>query len=123
MNKKLLAVSIFSVLTICMFGIVNVMASENSQIENFQKRFGIALTEEQKAQIETKKQEMETKRAEDVAKWQSMTLEQWKSQEIQRINSVTEEQFNKMKEQKTKMMENNGRRGFGKLGKIEKPAE
>jgi hypothetical protein len=123
MNKKLLAVSIFSALVISTFGIANVMACGTSQIENFQKKFGITLTEEQRAQIETKKQEMETKRTEELAKWQSMTLDQWKQQEIAKINATTQAEFDKIKEQRVKMLENNGWHKGGKFGNINKPAE
>ncbi|GMX58495.1 MAG: hypothetical protein MCSN_1490 [Candidatus Microsyncoccus archaeolyticus] len=123
MNKKLLALSIFSVLTFCAFGIANVMASETNLMDKFQERFGITLTDEQKAQIQTKQQEMETKRSEELAKWQSMTLEEWKTQEIQRINSVTQEEFDKMKEQRTKMLQNNGEHRGGRFGPMEGPAE
>ncbi len=99
------------------------MASETNLMDKFQERFGITLTDEQKAQIQTKQQEMETKRSEELAKWQSMTLEEWKTQEIQRINSVTQEEFDKMKEQRTKMLQNNGEHRGGRFGPMEGPAE
>jgi Zn-dependent M16 (insulinase) family peptidase len=124
MNKKqLLTTAIFSALFVSVFGIASVMASENSQIENFQKRFGITLTDEQKAVIETKEKEMETKKAEELVKWQSMTLDQWKAQEIERINNTTQEEFDKIKEQRIKMLENNGFHKGGRFGDMNKPAE
>ncbi len=124
MNKKqLLAISIFSVLAVCVFGVASVKASETSIIDNFQKRFGINLTEEQKAQIQTQQQEMETKRSENLAKWQSMTLDQWKAQEIERINNITQEEFDKMKKQKTKMLQDNGFHKGGRFMNMERPAE
>ena len=131
MNKKqLLALSIFSVLVISSFGIANVMASENtnnnpiaSQIENIQRKFGITLTEEQKTQIEAKKQELETSKAEELTKWQSMTLDQWKQQEIAKINAVTQEEFDKIKAQRIKMLENNGWHKGGRFGNMDKPID
>jgi len=133
MNKKqLLALSIFSVLVISSFGIANVMASENtndnpiaSQIENIQRKFGITLTDEQKTQIEAKKQELETSKAEELTKWQSMTLDQWKQQQIEQINATTQEEFDKIKAQRIKMLENNGWHKGGRFGFImeDKPAK
>jgi alpha-galactosidase/6-phospho-beta-glucosidase family protein len=132
MNKKLLALSIFTVLVISSFGVASVMASENtndnsiaSHIQNIQKKFGITLTDEQKTQIEAKKQELETNKAEELTKWQSMTLEQWKQQEIAKINAVTQEEFDKIKAQRIKMLENNGWHKGGRFGFImeDKPAE
>jgi alpha-galactosidase/6-phospho-beta-glucosidase family protein len=124
MNKKqLLAISMFSLLAVCVFGVASVKASENSIIDSFQKRFGITLTEEQKNQIQTQQQEMENKRAEELAKWQSMTLDQWKAQEIERINNTTQEEFDKIKEQKTNMFQGKGGHKGGRPMNMEKPAE
>lgn len=133
MNKKqLLALSVFTVLVISSFGVASVMASGNtndnsiaSHIQNIQRKFGITLTDEQKAQIEAKKQELETSKAEELTKWQSMTLEQWKQQEIAKINAVTQEEFDKIKAQNIKMLENNGWHKGGRFGFImeDKPAE
>lgn len=127
MNKKQIALfSIFSALIISGFGMMSAFASENvngDQADQIQKRFGITLTEEQKAQIQARETEMETKRAEELTKWQDMTLESWKAQEIERINATTQEQFDKMKENRVNMLKN-GKGGMGefKFG-MEKPAE
>jgi len=126
MNKKLLAISIFSTLIFCAFGIAGVMASETSQIEKFQERFGITLTDEQKTQIQTREQEMENKRTEELTNWQSMTLEEWKAEQIARINAITQEEFDQMKERRIQMLQsdNNGWHKGGRFfGGMDKPAE
>jgi hypothetical protein len=126
MNKKqILLLSLFSAFIISSFGIASAMASNNgiNQINQFQKRTGITLTPEQKIQIETKQKEAETKRAEELNKWQTMTIDSWKTQEIQRINNTTQEQFDKMKERQINMFKN----GKGNMGEFRegfnKPAE
>jgi len=132
MKKQTLLLSLFAALVISSFGVVNVMASENTgtlnKIDHFQKMFGITLTDEQKTQLENKQKEQDTKRAEELAKWQSMTLDTWKTQEIARINAITQDQFDKMKEQHINMLKN-GKGGMGgefnggmKL-RLDKPAE
>jgi hypothetical protein len=118
MNKKqTLFLSLFSALVISSFGIMSAMAanstSVSNQVDNFQKRFGITLTDEQKTQMQTKQTEAETKRAEELTKWQTMTLDAWKQQEILRINSTTQEQFDKMKDQHVNMLKNGKGGGMG----------
>ncbi|MDD5098385.1 MAG: hypothetical protein PHD31_01550 [Candidatus Pacebacteria bacterium] len=129
MNKKqILLLYLFSAFVVSSFGIANVMASNSTgtlnQADQFQKRFGITLTPEQKTQMETKQKEVDTKRSEELAKWQSMTLDVWKQQEIAKINSTTQEQFDKTKERQINMLKN----GKGNMGefrgeKLDKPAE
>lgn len=124
MNKKqILLLSIFSALIISGFGFVSVMASSSGvgmgvldRVQDIQKRLGITLTSEQQAQIETKQKEMETQRADELAKWQSMTLDSWKQQEINRINSTTQEEFDKIKERNINMLKN----GKGSMGRFDK---
>ena len=99
------------------------IANVPNKVQQFQERFGITLTDEQKAQIAAKETEAETKRAEELAKWESMTLDSWKQQEIARINATTQDQFDKMKERQVNMLKN----GKGNMGEFkergEKPAE
>ena len=126
MNKKqLLMLSLISALIVSGFGAVNAFASNNqNQLQNFQDRFGITLTEEQKNQIQVKETEMETKRATELAKWESMNLSTWKQQQIDKINATTQEEFDKIKEQQVNRLKNG--KGFGQgLGgeRMEKPAK
>ena len=117
--------SLVSALIVSGFGAVNAFASNNqSQLQNFQNRFGITLTEEQKTQIQAKETEMETKRATELAKWESMNLSTWKQQQIDKINATTQEEFDKIKEQQVNRLKNG--KGFGPgLGgeRMEKPAK
>lgn len=127
MNKKqILLFSVISAFIISGFGIMSVMASENavlpSQADRFQKMFGITLTDEQKTQMEAKQKEAETKRSEELSKWQLMTLENWKQQETDRINSTTQDQFDKIKERQVNMLKN-GKGFMGEFKNREKPAE
>jgi len=128
MNKKqILLFSVLSVFIISGFGIASVTASGNTtgalnQIQEIQKRLGITLTEDQKVQMEAKQKEMETKRSEELSKWQSMTLETWKQQEIDKINATTQDQFDKMKERQVNMLKN-GKGFMGEFKNREKPAE
>lgn len=131
MNKKqTLLLSIFSALIISGFGFVSVMASSATgtpgvlnKVQEIQKRLGITLTPEQQTQIDAKQKEVETKRADELTKWQSMTLDLWKQQEISKINSTTQEQFDKIKERNINMFKN-GRGFMGRLDKgMEEPAD
>ena len=127
MKKQTLLLSLFAALVISGFGVVSAMASENTgalnKADHFQKMFGITLTEEQKAQVEAKQKEAETKRSEELAKWQSMTLDSWKAQEIAKLNATTQDQFDKMKEQHVNMLKN-GKGSMGQFGeRFNKPAE
>ncbi|MFA5714463.1 MAG: hypothetical protein WC998_01820 [Candidatus Paceibacterota bacterium] len=127
MNKKqILLLSIFSALIISGFGFVSVMASSGTgtagvlnKVQEIQKRLGITLTPEQQTQIDAKQKEMETKRADELTKWQSMTLDLWKQQEISKINSTTQEQFDKIKERNINMFKN----GKGFMGRFDKGTE
>ncbi|MFA5085983.1 MAG: hypothetical protein WC468_00070 [Candidatus Paceibacterota bacterium] len=129
-KKKLIIFSILSALIVSGFGLATAMAASSgiasnalNQADQLEKRYGITLTEEQKTQVQAKETEMESKRAEELAKWQNMTLDSWKQQEIERINATTQEQFDKMKEQHVNMLKN-GKGGMGMFGpKTEKPAE
>ncbi len=131
MNKKLWAFSVLSALIISGFGVANVLASESaattskpSQLEELQKRFGITLTDEQKAQVEVKQKEAETKRSEELAKWQSMTLDTWKQQEIARVSATTQAEFDKIKEMHIKSPEQGrGMRGGFNPSNSQEPAE
>lgn len=131
MNKRqVLVFSLLSALIVSGFGIVNALAASsgtNNSVDKaaqLEERYGITLTDEQKTQIEAKEQEQETKKAEELAKWENMTLDTWKAQEIERINATTQEDFDKMKERQLNMLENgkDGPMGDPKdMG--EKPAE
>lgn len=125
MNKKILILSLFAAFIISSFSIANVFASEsNSPVDRIQKMFGITLTDQQKTQLESKQKEQDAKRAEELSKWQSMTLDAWKAQEIERINAITQDQFDKMKEQHINMLQN-GKGGMGREfhGMSDRPAE
>jgi hypothetical protein len=131
MNKKRLIVfSVLSALIISGFGIMSVLAASSGVVDvpdqatQFQQRFGITLTDEQKAQVEAKQTEMETKRATELSQWENMTLDQWKAQQIEKINATTQDQFDKIKERQVNMLKN----GKGSMGEFkgrggEKPAE
>jgi len=129
-KKKLIIFSILSALIVSGFGLATAMAASSGiasnapgQAEQFEKRYGITLTDEQKTQIQSKETEMQSKREEELSKWQNMTLDSWKQQEIERINATTQDQFDKMKEQRVNMFKN-GKGGMGMFGpKAEKPAE
>jgi|WetSurMetagenome_2_1015567.scaffolds.fasta_scaffold88827_3 hypothetical protein len=132
MNKKQIALfSLFSALIISGFGIVSAMASSTTtgttsadKVSQIEKMFGITLTDEQKTQVQTKQTEMETKKAEELAKWQAMTLDTWKEQEIARINATTQDQFDQMKEKQVNRLQND--KGFegGPHGQtMDQPAE
>lgn len=128
-KKKLIIFSVLSALIVSGFGLATAMAASSGiasnapdQASQIEKRYGITLTDEQKAQMETKETEMQTKRTEELAKWQSMTLDSWKQQEIDRINSTTQDQFDKMKEQHVNMLQKD-KGGMGMRGMMEKPAE
>jgi len=127
-KKQLLMLSAVSALIVSSFGIVNAFASNSSnisdRIQKFQNSFGITLTEEQKAQMQTKQTEMETKRATELAKWESMDLATWKQQQIDKINATTQAEFDKMKERQVNMLKNGKGFGPGMGGeRMEKPAE
>lgn len=119
-----------SALIISGFGLATAMAASSgivanagNQAEQLEQRFGITLTEEQKTQIAARETETQAKRAEELAKWENMTLDAWKAREIERINSTTQEQFDKMKEQHVNMLKN-GKGGMGEFKfRMEKPAE
>jgi len=128
MNKKQLIVfSVLSTLIVSSFGIMSALAASSETIANkatqFEKRYGITLTDEQKTQIEAKETEATTKRTAELTKWENMTLDAWKQQEIERINATTQDQFDKMKERQVNMLKN----GKGNMGEFrgmgEKPAE
>lgn len=129
MNKRqLLLLSAVSALIVSGFGVINAFASDSTSISNkiqeFQNRFGITLTDEQKNQIQTKQTEMETQRATELAKWEAMDLAAWKQQQIDKINATTQEEFDKIKTRQVNMLKNG--KGFGPgLGgeRMEKPAE
>lgn len=134
MNKKqILLFSIFSALIISGFGAFNALASQAStsatdskpsQVDEIQNRFGITLTDAQKTQIEAKQKEMETKMAEEKAKWQSMTLETYKAQEIAKINATTQAEFDKIKEMHVNAQgKGMGMRGGFNPDDTQKPAE
>jgi hypothetical protein len=128
MNKKqLLMLSLVSALIVSGFGAVNAFASNSTSIanhiQNLQDRFGITLTEEQKTQIQTKETEMETQRATELTKWESMDLATWKQQEIDKINATTQAEFDKTKERQVNMLKNGKGFGPGLEGRMEKPAE
>jgi len=128
MNKKqIFLFSIFSALIISGFGIASVMASSagtltagttgiQNMTQELQKRFGITLTPDQQAQVDAKQKEMATNKANELAKWQSMTLDTWKQQEIAKINSTTQAQFDSMKTKQVNMLQNGKgfRGGFNK---------
>jgi len=131
MNKKQIVIfSIFSALIISGFGIASVMAASAgttntnlTKTEQFQKMFGITLTPEQQTQIDAKQKEMETKKADELAKWQAMTLDSWKQQETAKINATTQAQFDAIKQRTVNMLQNtNGHMGRFDKG-AEKPAE
>jgi hypothetical protein len=127
-KKQLLILSLVSALIVSGFGAVNAFASNPTSvanhIQNFQERFGITLTEEQKTQIQTKETEMETKRATELTKWENMTLVTWKQQQIDKINATTQEEFDKIKEQQVNRLKNGKGFGLGLSGeRREKPAE
>ena len=127
-KRQLLLLSAVSALIVSGFGAVNTFASSengiSNQIQKFQERFGITLTDEQKNQIQTKETEMGTQRATELAKWETMTLATWKQQQIEKINATTEEEFNKIKEQRVNMLKNGKGFGPGLSGeRKEKPAE
>lgn len=129
-KKKLIIFSVLSTLIISAFGLATALAASSetvsktapTRVEQIEQKFGITLTDEQKTQIQTKDTEMQAKRAEELAKWQNMTLDTWKAQEIERINATTQDQFDKMKEQHTNMLQN-GKGGMGMHMGMEKPAE
>lgn len=132
MNKKQAIVfSLLSALIVSGFGVASALAASSGIVANapdkvtqLENRYGITLTDEQKAQIEAKDQEAETKRAEELAKWQNMTLDTWKAQEIERINATTQDQFDKMKERQINMSENGKGAPMGDFkGMGDKPAE
>jgi len=131
MNKKqVLVFSVLSALIISGFGIASalaassgIIANASNKVEQFEERFGITLTDEQKTQIAAKETEAETKRAAELTKWENMTLDSWKQQEIARINATTQDQFDKMKERQVNMLKN-GKGFMGEFrGMKEKPAE
>ncbi|MFA5729704.1 MAG: hypothetical protein WC938_00530 [Candidatus Paceibacterota bacterium] len=127
-KRQLLLLSAVSALIVSGFGAVNAFASNDNgianQIQKFQERFGITLTDEQKNQIQTKETEMETKRATELAKWEAMTLATWKQQQIDKINATTQEEFDKIKEHQVNMLKNGKGFGPGLSGeRKEKPAE
>lgn len=131
MNKKQLIVfSVLSTLIVSGFGVMSALAASSETVANvpnkvqqFQERFGITLTDEQKTQIAAKETEAETKRAAELAKWESMTLDSWKQREIDRINATTQDQFDKMKERQVNILKN-GKGNMGEFRKMgEKPAE
>ena len=120
--------SLVSALIVSGFGAVNAFASNSTSvanhIQNFQEKFGITLTEEQKTQIQTKETEMENKRATELTEWQNMTLATWKQQQIDKINATTQEEFDKIKEQQVNRLKNGKGFGPGFSGqRMEKPAE
>jgi Zn-dependent M16 (insulinase) family peptidase len=131
MNKRqVLVFSLLSALIVSGFGIVNALAASsgtNNSVDKaaqLEERYGITLTDEQKTQIEAKEQEQETKKAEELAKWENMTLDTWKAQEIERINATTQEDFDKMKERQLNMLENGKGGPMGEPKDMgEKPAE
>jgi Zn-dependent M16 (insulinase) family peptidase len=127
-KKQLLLLSAISALIVSGLGTVSVFASNSTSIsnhiQNFQERFGIVLTEEQKTQIQTKETEMENKRATELTEWQNMTLATWKQQQIDKINATTQEEFDKIKEQQVNRLKNGKGFGPGFSGqRMEKPAE
>lgn len=130
-KKKLIIFSVLSTLIISAFGLATALAASSetvskaapAQAEQIEQRYGITLTEEQKTQIAARETESQAKRAEELAKWENMTLDAWKAREIERINSTTQEQFDKMKEQHVNMLKN-GKGGMGEFKfRMEKPAE
>jgi hypothetical protein len=129
MNKKqLLMLSAVSALIVSGFGIASAFASNSinvsDKIQEFQNRFGITLTDEQKTQMQTKQTEMETQRATELAKWQAMDLATWKQQQIDKINATTQAEFDKTKERQVNMLQNGKGFGPGMGGeRMEKPAE
>ncbi len=129
MNKKqLLVLSAISALIVSVFGAVSVFAANAStgtsnQIQEFQNRFGITLTDEQKTQIQTKQTEMEATKATELAKWQSMDLATWKQQQIDKINATTQTEFDKIKTREVNMLQNGKGFGHGPQEGMEKPAE
>jgi hypothetical protein len=128
MNKKqLLMLSAVSALIVSGFGVVSVFASNSTgvsnQIQEFQNRFGITLTDDQKTQMQTKQTEMETKRAEELVKWQSMDLATWKQQQIDKINATTQAEFDKTKERQVNTLKNGKGFGPGLERGMDKPAE
>lgn len=114
-KRQLLLLSAVSALIVSGFGAVNAFASSengiSNQIQKFQERFGITLTDEQKNQIQTKETEMETQRAAELAKWEAMTLATWKQQQIDKINATTQKEFDKIQEHQIDMLKNG--KGFG----------
>jgi len=131
MNKKqVLVFSLLSALIVSGFGVASALAASSGIVSNhqdranqFEERFGITLTDEQKAQVQAKESERETKRAAELSKWESMTLDDWKQQEIDKINATTQDQFDKMKERRVNMLKN-GKGFMGEFkGMREKPAE
>lgn len=131
MNKKqVLIFSVLSALIVSGFGVASALAASSgivanagNRVDQLESRYGITLTDEQKTQIETKEKESETKRAEELTKWENMTLDTWKQQEIAKINATTQDQFDKMKERQVNMLKN-GKGGMGEFkDRMEKPAE
>ena len=129
MNKKqVLMLSAVSALIVSGFAVVNAFASSptsvSDKVQEFQNRFGITLTEEQKTQMQTKQTEMETQRAAELTKWESMDLATWKQQQIDKINATTQAEFDKTKERQVNMLKNGKGFGPGMGGeRMEKPAE
>lgn len=129
MNKKqFLMLSAVSALIVSGFGVASAFASNSinvsDRIQEFQNRFGITLTEEQKTQMQTKQTEMETQRATELTKWESMDLATWKQQQIDKINATTQAEFDKIKERQVNMLKNGKGFGPGMGGeRMEKPAE
>ena len=125
MKKQTLLLSLFAAIIVSSFGVASAMASENNNpSDRIQKMFGITLTDDQKTQLEARQKDQDLKRAEELAKWESMTFDAWKTQEIARINAITQDQFDKMKEQHVNMLKNGkGGMGFQKGFKFDKPAE
>jgi hypothetical protein len=128
MNKRqIFLLSTISALIVSGFGIASVFAANSTSVSNhvqdFQNRFGITLTDEQKTQMQTKQTEMETKRAAELTSWESMTLTTWKQQQIDKINATTQEEFDKIKEQRVNMLKNGKGFGPGLERRMEKPAE
>lgn len=114
-KKQLLILSAVSVLIVSGFGIASVFASAptslSTQVQNFQNRLGITLTDEQKTQIETKQAQTEAQKATDLTKWEAMDLATWKQQQIDKINATTQADFDKIKVRQVNMLKNG--KGFG----------
>jgi hypothetical protein len=127
-KKQLFLLSAVSALIVSGFGVASAFASNSGnvsdKIQEFQNRFGITLTEEQKTQMQTKQTEMETQRATELTKWESMDLATWKQQQIDKINATTQAEFDKIKARQVNMLKNGKGFGPGMGGeRIEKPAE